>query len=570
MAVLGFGAAGTLRESAPRVRAPLPTPSRSDSRAEVQSDLVRRAQTDAPVRSRHTTVALRTVFFVHLTIALLVAANHEPWRDEADIWLFGRDAPPAEWWSFLRHSGHPGLWHLLVAGLVHSGLPYASMTFANVAIVSLGIAIFLRFARLPLVMKLLLPLGVLPLYEYGVVARSYGLSFMLSMAACATLVEIRARRDARDLIPAAARSGRMTGAPATSDASTANTNTARLSIALGAFLALLANTNVHSLILAAGFGLFWIVDERSHRSTGERAFSRAALLGMSIAVAGGLAAIVQVLPPADPQFVERTWAPVRVLSGALMDAFFPRGGRWLGGILGTALLALCVPLARRDRALLAFWIVTVGGLCGVFLFVYPPYQRHAGFLWISAVCVLWIARSRDATSSDVVVSPRVRTAIASVFTLSLAFTAVEGVRLASLDLRKPFSASREAAEFVKTLDLDGAIVAAHPSTMGEAILPHLPIQKLYYPGIESMGSYLLWDSAYWLGVHVENTVALRRTRAAYPEPIPLVFITTSALERPEASGLTLRHRTEIPPRAFKDDEQYFIYTSDGVGVLPTQ
>ena len=44
--------------------------------------------------------------------------------------------------------------------------------------------------------------------------------------------------------------------------------------------------------------------------------------------------------------------------------------------------------------------------------------------------------------------------------------------------------------------------------MGEAILPYLPIRTLYDPGIEAMGSYLHWNLAYWIGVQVDNSVAL--------------------------------------------------------------
>src|SRR5262249_42663348 len=145
MAVLGFQPPGSVREAAPRVRKS-PTSARIDTQRASEPEepaLV----ASAPQRARRATIALCVAFFVHLGIALWVTANHEPWRDEADIWLFGRDAPITDWWSFLRHSGHPGLWHLFVAGLTRTGLPYASMNFGNVAIVSLGIAIFLRFAR---------------------------------------------------------------------------------------------------------------------------------------------------------------------------------------------------------------------------------------------------------------------------------------------------------------------------------------------------------------------------------------------------------------------------------------
>jgi pimeloyl-ACP methyl ester carboxylesterase len=98
-------------------------------------------------------------------------------------------------------------------------------SISNVAIVSAGVALFLRFAPLPLALKLIWVFGVLPLHEYGVVARSYGLSFALLTAACAALSAQRRRP-----------------------------------LLIGGLLALLANTNVHSLILAAGLGLYWLLE----------------------------------------------------------------------------------------------------------------------------------------------------------------------------------------------------------------------------------------------------------------------------------------------------------------------
>jgi hypothetical protein len=108
---------------------------------------------------------LVAAWVAQLAILIVVAAHHEAWRDEADVWLFARDAAPGEWRNFFQHSGSPPLWHLLVMPLARAGLPYASMLWLNVGIVSLGVAIFLRFAPLPLALKLLVPFGVLPLFE---------------------------------------------------------------------------------------------------------------------------------------------------------------------------------------------------------------------------------------------------------------------------------------------------------------------------------------------------------------------------------------------------------------------
>ena len=466
---------------------------------------------------------LVAVWVAQFAVLLLVAAHHEPWRDEADVWLFARDAEPSSWLSFLKHSGTPGLWHLLVTPLARSGLPYASIHILNIAIVSIGVAIFLRYAPLPLVLKLLIPFGVLPLHEYGVVARSYGLSFTLLMASCAVL---RARRP-RPLLT-------------------------------GLLIALLANTNAHSLVLATGLGLFWLLETMRARPPGAPLLPRAAGLGMALAAAGGLLSVWILLPPDDPQVFAREFRVERVLLSVLRDAFFPSFSRLPGGCLGAVSLVSIVLVLRRHREGFAFMLWSAAGLITFFLSVYSGYLRHAGFLWLATTAAVWLEESD--------VSRRVprRSLLLLLFAFSALSHLKSGVNRSGSDYDEPFSASFEAAGFLRTLDLGSALVAAHPATTGEAILPHLPIASLYYPGHEVFGSYLPWNDAYVRGLAKTAPDAFLHTRARFPAPRPIVFITTKPIDDPAALGLTLRHRTAAPPEDFKQEEDYSIYTAGEV------
>lgn len=466
---------------------------------------------------------LFAVWVVQLAILLVVAAHHEPWRDEADVWLFARDAEVSGWLSFLKHSGTPGLWHLLVTPLARAGMPYASINFLNAAIVSLGVAIFLRHASLPLFLKLLIPFGVLPLHEYGVVARSYGLSFTLVMATCALL----AGRRPRPLLT-------------------------------GLLIALLANTNAHSLVLAAGLGLYWLLEAWRLRPPGAPAVSRATALGMAVAMAGGLFSIWILLPPADPQLIEREFRVDRVLLSLLRDAFFPSFSRLPGGLLGAVSLVWIVLSLRPRREVFAFLLWSAAALITFFLSVYSGFLRHAGFLWLATTAAVWLEEG-DASR---------RVPRRSVLLLLFAFSALShlkaGVNRSGLDYDEPFSSAFEAAAFLRSLDLGSAVVAAHPATTGEAVLPYLPIASLYYPGLEAFGSYLPWNGTYVRGLETKAPDAFLHTRARFPEPQPIVFISTNPIDDPAALGLVLRHRTAPPPEDFKQEEQYSIYTAGDV------
>jgi len=471
---------------------------------------------------------LIAVWVAQLACLLVVAAHHEPWRDEADVWLFARDAAPSAWVSFLKHSGSPGLWHLLVLPLARSGLPYASILYLNVAIVSIGVAIFLRYARLPLLLKLLFPFGVLPLHEYGVVARSYGLSFTLLMAVCAAFCARRQRP-----------------------------------LWIGLLLALLANTNAHSLVLAAGLGLFWLLATLRTQPRGAPRIPRAVIAGMTLAIAGGLFAIVLLLPPDDPQTALREFHTSRVMLSALRDAFFPSFSRLPGGCLGAAALVAIVLSLRRERPVFAFALWSAVGLVAFFLAIYKPFLRHAGFLWLAMMAALWLEERRAATRV-----PQ-RVAVLVLFTFSALSHLKAGIQHSGLDYDEPFSGSFDAAEFLRTLELDAVVVAAHPATTGEAILPYLPITSLYYPGHDAIGSYMPWNGAYVRGLVPTAPEAFLETRSRFPEPRPIVFITTKPIDEPEALGLTLRHRSPTPPEIFKQEEEYSIYTAGDVPLVPS-
>src|ERR1700683_5447336 len=94
------------------------------------------------------------IYFALGAYALLVALNiprHEPWADEAQSWLLGRDASLAQLWGHLLHyEGTPGLWQTVLHALIRLGLPSSAYGFVSA---SLGLAaayVLLRYAPFPI------------------------------------------------------------------------------------------------------------------------------------------------------------------------------------------------------------------------------------------------------------------------------------------------------------------------------------------------------------------------------------------------------------------------------------
>jgi hypothetical protein len=101
---------------------------------------------------------------------------HEPWADEAQSWLLSRDASLAQLWGHLLHyEGTPGLWQTLLHALIRLGLTYSAYGFVSASLGLAAIVILLRYAPLPLFIRILLPFTYFLCYQYAIIARSYAL-----------------------------------------------------------------------------------------------------------------------------------------------------------------------------------------------------------------------------------------------------------------------------------------------------------------------------------------------------------------------------------------------------------
>src|ERR1700722_17564643 len=131
--------------------------------------------------------------------ALLVAFTiyrHEPWADEAQSWLLARDASVAQLWGHLLHyEGTPGLWQTLLHALIQLGLPYSAYDFVSASLELAAVYLLLRYAPLPLFIRISLPFTYYLCYQYAVIARSYAVIAPL-LFAVAVLYPQASRRTA--------------------------------------------------------------------------------------------------------------------------------------------------------------------------------------------------------------------------------------------------------------------------------------------------------------------------------------------------------------------------------------
>jgi len=184
---------------------------------------------------------------LYAAMVVVVEMHHEPWRDEADAWLLARDADLSTFFHRMGLSGTPGLWHTMLIPLARTGLPYGSQAVLHLIIAICAAAIILWKAPFPIALRIALIFSYYLSYEYSVIVRSYALGILLLVCAAA----LYPRRFDKPIL-------------------------------WGLLVALLANTNTHSLIIAAMIGAGYVLDGVLRRERW--------LTGAAVMLIGGLAA----------------------------------------------------------------------------------------------------------------------------------------------------------------------------------------------------------------------------------------------------------------------------------------
>lgn len=118
--------------------------------------------------------------------AIIGAVFHEPWYEEAQPYLVGRDASWHDVVFLIPHyEGHPPLWHMLIKFASVFGAPY-ELTIKAVQFIFFEAMIIMLELKSPFsrITKALLPLSFFIVYHYCVLSRPYAM-LMFACLLCA-------------------------------------------------------------------------------------------------------------------------------------------------------------------------------------------------------------------------------------------------------------------------------------------------------------------------------------------------------------------------------------------------
>ena len=475
----------------------------------------------------HLRLALLTIW---LGIVAVLSYGHVPWRDEVRALSIAQDAHGlAGLFEGLRYEGHPILWHLLLAIAYNVFHTPAVLKLVSVAVAFTGAAVFLFCAPFPLWFRAMFLFSGLPLYEYSVMARNYGISMLLLFAFGAVYCGKR-----------------------------------RNPFVLGAILFLLANTNAHSALLTCLLLPVLIAGaSRSRAARGEtqapkRLSPGGCALAVGFAMAGVLLCAATVGRSRDENMVGGQ-RPVSRVVPVLLNAVAGVGGRFqtitgmdslstgikrlsrgaairpgiqvlMSAFAYMLLLASIAGLLRRPFlaliALAALW-----GMAGFFALIYPGVYRHQGLWLVFALTLYWLAATeisrQESWWAGRLHRVSFRIALPALFLLNI----LMGAYKITVDIRSPYSSSRDFAAVLSAHEeLQSATVIGEPEFMVDA-LPYYIRNRIYLQRSARFGKVFVWLRHQKLHMSLSEILdAAYRVRQETARPV--VLLMQPRLDRP--------------------------------------
>jgi hypothetical protein len=441
----------------------------------------------APVSERRRAALLSATFFFVVAVGLW---HHEMWRDEWQSWMLARDTPSiGAFLAQLRYEGHFPTWYSLLFALSRVTRDPAAMQLAHLVIATGSIYLLGRFAPLPWTQKVLAAFGYFLAFEYAVIARHYVLTVLALFAFCA-LFAVRRRHP----------------------------------FALGFALLLLASTSIYGTVLAAaagGMSLLAAATDNQAAITLHRSWARAGLMVWVVAVAAGIA-LIQIWTPeglphavgSAPENALSLWAvastgaritvsylpiPDLTVSSPWSTNALPDHSRpWL--LLQFAIAALIIVAAillfLRTPLVLAFFLIGTSAILLFHHLVFTGFLRHHGHLFLLFLACLWLAGYGEREWKPPPPLERwagLNTRLGRTFVAAILLVQVVGAAiLYAYDIRRPFSASAPAAEFIRAEGLEGLPIAGSPAPAASSIAGILD-RPIYYVAVGAQATFVPWD-----------------------------------------------------------------------------
>ncbi len=464
------------------------------------------------------------VFGLWLALFALLAWTHTPWRDEVRALSIVMEAGSlSELFAGIRPEGHPLLWYaLLKLGYAVSGSPLALPAVAAlVAIASAALIVFRAPFSLPL--RAAIVFSQVVLIHFGVIARNYGIAFLLILCFAALMREPRRN------------------APW---------------IALVLFL--LPNANVPGAALVPVLGLVWagaLLPDRARLADWLTLAKSPVVLAVAAAALAGIAlCAITVYPPTQDLFTIRhesiAWSLAKGIANP-GELFTVIVNDLLPGWTTSILMVLMIAGLRREPLLaMALGVVTLI-LVALFAAVYPGWYRHQSMLIAAAVALYWIAGDRHPGQGIH------RMAGEWPLLTTMAAVVVTGGPTVKTMIDAPFTMAPRLCETLSSRpDLKDAILLAEPQWLLESVPYYCP-NRLYLTREERFGTVSIFASSNMKVDYALRDLLDTADRLHKETGHPIVLVVSAKLDLEDPRGVE-NYREKVPnmtPVTFAFDKE---------------
>ncbi|MBY3274476.1 hypothetical protein [Rhizobium laguerreae] len=457
------------------------------------------------------------MFTVWLTLASALCWSETVWRDEVRALSLALQGD--NFIDMLRQmhgEGHPALWYILLrAAYVVVGSP---VVLKVVALTIAAAAVYLLIFRLklPLSIMLLSLFSSFSIFEYAAMSRNYGISMLVIF-----LIVLSWERGARN------------------------------GLLLGLLFALLANTNVHSVVLVGGFLAYWfftLLLARPKRPLNEyRAFATAAV----IAAVGVVLCFVTVYPTfndtgqndlSGKNFALLALDALAVPSSHFMEFYpnrvlelvvaYPLASHIFAALMSVLIYASLLALANRRPAMIAAGLVLLG-LSLLFTLVYPGGYRHQALWLVFMIAITALTgRTQHEGAGGIEAAGGIVKFGRLCFLILLALQVVSGIEKVNQAFiaEIPLSRSKDFGAFMQSRpDLRDAVIMADPDYLVEA-LPYYVSNRTYLLREERFGAIVRYTRNARLSLSLADILQTAR-RLQQSEHVPVVILLSQRLDR---------------------------------------
>jgi hypothetical protein len=416
-----------------------------------------------------------------LSVAYMVVigwgmANHEIWMDEAQHILLARDSHSFKELIYnSRYEGHPPLWNILLFLITSFSHNVVWIQSAHLVIATCSVFLILRFAPFPLIAKLLIISGYFMLYEYSVLCRNYSLSLLFLI-----LIMVYMTREKKNYI------------------------------LLFFLLILFINTHLFSCFISLPL-LYILWKDRGGSN------QRALLVGTVVFALFFFLCIISIIPPSDHFLnafntdgilsLQRFKKCCRfIILGLLPIPDLNMQNYWGNNYILTfnqlfvlilsasLLLGPLVFFFSNRNAFILFFTGTLVILGFVYFSPMMVATRHGGFLSMLLLAGTWLSNSniKHKTSNE---SPGAYRRLRFIyFTTILSIQFFAGIIVFSLDIKRNFSNSQKAADYLNTnfSPSDCHVMLTHFTSGPPVAL--FSKHQLYYIEQGGYGTFCKWNT----------------------------------------------------------------------------